>query len=572
MSTPSWPTGPSGSFNAATYLVDRHLEDGNGDRTAVRHAGSDLSYERLSAESARVAGALLRLGMRRGERVMCCMSDGPELLATVLGAFRAGIVVVPVSTMLTGKELGSILADCGARVLVCSSEFAEACAAALQASTEVSHLIVAGGAADGAGPDVPPRVVRLTWEEAADGLTPEDGGPVARTGEDTPALWLYTSGTTGMPKAAMHRHANIRHVCETYGRQVLGIRADDRCLSVAKLFFAYGIGNSAFFPLSAGATTVLEPRRPTPEVIAERVRADAPTLFFGVPTFYAAMLSADLPPELMSTVRLAVSAGEALPAPLLRRWQEHFGVDIIDGLGSTEALHIFLSNRPDDIGPGTSGYPVPGYELQIRDEHGAVRPPGEPGSLFVKGESIATGYWCRTETSRRVFQGDWLATGDTYVQDEDGRYTCLGRSNDMLKAGGIWVSPAEVESRLMEHEDVQEAAVVGVPDGEGLDKPVGYVVLGKGAAATPDELIAFCRDGLAHFKAPRRVVCVDSLPRTASGKLQRFKIRRLAAEDGDGRGHRPDADGSADTEGSTNTGGGQDTPAAAAPAGPQSTV
>jgi benzoate-CoA ligase family protein len=331
----------------------------------------------------------------------------------------------------------------------------------------------------------------------------------------------------------MHRHANIRHVCETYGSQVLGIRPDDRCLSVAKLFFAYGIGNSMFFPFSVGATTILEPRRPSPDVIAERVRADRPTLFFGVPTFYAGMLSAGLPGDLMSSVRLATSAGEALPAPLMQRWYDHFGVRIIDGLGSTEALHIFLSNRPDDIGPGTSGYPVPGYEVQIRDEHGEQRMPGEPGSLFVKGESIATGYWCRTETSRQVFQGDWLATGDTYVLDDEGRYTCLGRSNDMLKAGGIWVSPAEVESRLLEHDDVMEAAVVGVPDGQGLDKPVAYVVLADGADTDPDELVGFCRDGLAHFKAPRRVECIPELPRTATGKLQRFKVRQMAVESGE---------------------------------------
>jgi benzoate-CoA ligase family protein len=512
-------------FNAATYLVDRHVDSGRGDHTAVRYAGRDTSYAQLARDSAQVAGALLRLGMHRDERVMCCMADTPELLTTILGAFRAGLVAVPVSTMLTGKELGAILADSGARVLVCTSEFADAAAEALVAAPEVTHLVVVGGAE----PQVPSRVRRLGWEEALDDA-PADPVPAADTGEDTPALWLYTSGTTGMPKAAMHRHANIRHVCETYGSQVLGIRPDDRCLSVAKLFFAYGIGNSAFFPLSVGATTILEPRRPTPEVIAERVRADRPTLFFGVPTFYAGMLAADLPADVMSSVRLATSAGEALPAPLMQRWSDHFGATIIDGLGSTEALHIFLSNRPDDIGPGTSGYPVPGYELQVRDEHGEVCPPGQPGSLFVKGESIATGYWCRTQTSRQVFQGDWLATGDTYVQDDDGRYTCLGRSNDMMKAGGIWVSPSEVETRLLEHDDVIEAAVVGVPDGQGLDKPVAYVVLGEGATATPEELVGFCRDGLAHFKAPRRVVCIDALPRTATGKLQRFKVREMAAE------------------------------------------
>ncbi len=515
-------------FNAATYLVDRHVDGGRGDHPAIRFDGRDISYRRLRDDTARVAGALRRLGLHRDERVLCCMSDTPQLATTILAAFRSGLVATPVSTMLTGKELGAILADSGARVVVCTSEFADAAAEAVAIAPEATHLVVVGGAE----PEVPQRVTRMTWDEALDGVTPEDDH-VAPTNDDTPALWLYTSGTTGMPKAAMHRHANIRHVCETYGSQVLGIRPDDRCLSVAKLFFAYGIGNSMFFPFSVGATAVLEPRRPTPDVVAERVRADEPTLFFGVPTFYAGMLSAGLPGDLMSSVRLATSAGEALPAPLMQRWHDHFGVKIIDGLGSTEALHIFLSNRPDDIGPGTSGYPVPGYEVQIRDESGAPRKPGEPGSLFVRGESIATGYWCRTATSRQVFQGDWLATGDTYVLDEDGRYTCLGRSNDMLKAGGIWVSPAEVESRLLEHDDVMEAAVVGVPDGQGLDKPVAYVVLADGASAEPDELVGFCREGLAHFKAPRRVECIDELPRTATGKLQRFKVRQLAVESGE---------------------------------------
>ena len=515
-------------FNAATYLVDRHVDAGRGDHPALRFDGTDTSYRQLRDNVGRVAGALHRLGMHRDERVLCCMADTPELATTVLAAFRSGLVAVPVSTMLTGKELGAILVDSGARVVVCTSEFAGATAEAVAMAPEVTHVVVVGGA----DPEVPQRVTRLTWDEALDGVTSQDDH-VAPTGDDTPALWLYTSGTTGMPKAAMHRHANIRHVCETYGSQVLGIRPDDRCLSVAKLFFAYGIGNSMFFPFSVGATAILEPRRPTPDVVAERVRADRPTLFFGVPTFFAGMLSAALPGDLMSSVRLATSAGEALPAPLMQRWHDHFGVKIIDGLGSTEALHIFLSNRADDIGPGTSGYPVPGYEVQIRDEHGDLRKPGEPGSLFVKGESIATGYWCRTDTSRQVFQGDWLATGDTYVLDDDGRYTCLGRSNDMLKSGGIWVSPAEVESRLLEHDDVVEAAVVGVPDGEGLDKPVAYVVLSDGSATEPSELVGFCREGLAHFKAPRRVECIEELPRTATGKLQRFKVRQMAVESGE---------------------------------------
>ncbi len=513
-------------FNAATYLVDRHVDAGDGDRIAVRYEGTDTTYAQLSTQIARVAGALRRLGLRRGERVMCSMADTPELLTTVLGAFRAGMIAVPVNTMLTGKDLGDILADSEARVLVCTSEFADAAAAAVDKAPEVTHLVVAGDAK----PQVPEHAQRVSWEDAVDGVDPDSEGWAAATRDDTHALWLYTSGTTGMPKAAMHRHANIRHVYETYGTQVLGIQPDDRCLSVAKMFFAYGIVNSIFFPLAAGATTILEPRRPNPDTFAERVRADKPTLFFGVPTFYAGMLSANPPSDLMASVRLGTSAGEPLPGPLIERWKEHFGMDILDGLGSTEALHIFLSNRPDDIAPGTSGYAVPGYELQIRDDDGSIQKQGEPGSLFVKGESIALGYWARTATTREVFQGEWLATGDTYVQDENGRYTCLGRSNDMIKSGGIWVSPGEVEARLLEHSDVVEVAVVAVADSNGLDKPVGYVVLNDGATATAEELVAFCREGLAHFKAPRQIVLLDELPRTATGKLQRFRLREMPAE------------------------------------------
>jgi benzoate-CoA ligase family protein len=349
------------------------------------------------------------------------------------------------------------------------------------------------------------------------------------TGPDSPALWLYTSGTTGTPKAAMHRHANIRHVAETYARDVLRITADDVCFSVAKLFFAYGIGNAMFFPLSVGATTVLEPGRPTPELVATRIREDRPTLFFAVPTFYAAMLAADLPTDLLSSVRLCASAGEALPEQLYKRFTTRFGVDILDGIGSTEALHIFLSNREGDVRPGSSGRPVPGYEVELRDEEGRRVPAGVPGALFVRGESIATGYWCRTEATRKVFQGEWLRTGDTYVESEDGYFSCLGRSNDLLKAGGIWVSPTEVEARLLEHPAVAEAAVVGLPDAEGLDKPVACVVAVSGTTPSAEELIAWCRDGLASFKRPRAVVVVQELPKTATGKMQRFKVRELVA-------------------------------------------
>jgi benzoate-CoA ligase family protein len=515
------------TFNAGHYLVDRQVEAGNGERTAVRSGGHSLTYVDLQAQASHVAAALTALGVRREERVLMVMADGPELFTGILGAFRAGAVAVPVSTMLTGAELGKILADSGARVLLVTSEFAEAAAGAVAAAPEVTDVVVVGGA----DLPVPAHVRRHTWEDflAAAPGDPGDVRPPVATGPDSPALWLYTSGTTGTPKAAMHRHANIRHVAETYARDVLRITADDVCFSVAKLFFAYGIGNAMFFPLSVGATTVLEPGRPTPELVATRIREDRPTLFFAVPTFYAAMLAADLPTDLLSSVRLCASAGEALPEQLYKRFTTRFGVDILDGIGSTEALHIFLSNREGDVRPGSSGRPVPGYEVELRDEEGRRVPTGVPGALFVRGESIATGYWCRTEATRTVFQGEWLRTGDTYVESEDGYFSCLGRSNDLLKAGGIWVSPTEVEARLLEHPAVAEAAVVGLPDAEGLDKPVACVVAVPGTAPSAEELIAWCRDGLASFKRPRAVVVVQELPKTATGKMQRFKVRELVA-------------------------------------------
>jgi benzoate-CoA ligase family protein len=512
-------------FNAAAWLVDRHVEQGRGDRIAVRGTRT-LTYAGLSELSADVAASLRCLGMRRDDRVVFVMSDDVELLGGVLGAFRAGVVAVPVSTMLVAHELAKILADCGARVVCATHEYVEAVAAAVDLVPEVEHLVVSG-------PSDLPALAAATVRSWGDFITlgsegTEQDRVVAGTDEDAWALWLYTSGTTGSPKGAMHRHANIRHVCQCFGDQVLGIRAEDVCLSVAKLFFAYGLGNSAFFPLSAGATTVLEPRRPSAEVIAERVRADRPTIFCGVPTFFALLVASDLPDDTFASVRLATSAGEPLPAPLQRRFTERFGVQIIDGIGCTEALNTFLSNRPGDIQPGTTGRAVPGYELQLLDSTGELVPQGQPGTLHVRGESIALGYWRHTAASRQVFVGEWLNTGDTYLENDEGYYTCLGRSNDLIKSGGIWVTPSEVESRLLEHPLVIEAAVVGLMDADGLVKPVACVVTQD--QLTQEELIHWCRQELAHFKCPRAVVFADELPKTATGKLQRFKVRELVAQ------------------------------------------
>ncbi len=512
-------------FNAAHYLVDRHVDAGEGDRTAVLSGADRLSYADLRDQSAAFAAGLRALDVRTGERVLFVCSDRPELLVGLLGTWRHGAVAVPVSTMLTGPELAKVVVDSGARMLVATPEFTDSVSAAVQSAPELAHVVTVDGA------DVRPAHARTTtWDELLAAGSWQAGSVVASadTEGDTPALWLYTSGTTGTPKGAMHRHANIRAVCETYGRDVLRLRPDDVCFSVAKLFFAYGLGNTALFPLSVGATTVLEPRRPSPAVVAEVVRDTQPTLFFAGPTFFAALLAADLPEDTFRSVRLCASAGEALPASLYGRFTSRFGVDILDGIGSTEALHIFLSSTEGQVRPGTTGTPVPGYDVELRDEHGRPVPDDTPGALFVRGDSLASGYWCRTDATRAVFQGEWLATGDTYSRSPDGYYTCLGRSNDLLKAGGIWVSPTEVEDRLLQHPAVVEAAVVGVPDSNELDKPVAYVVLAPGASADEADLVAWCRDGLAAFKRPRAVLLVDELPKTATGKIQRFRLREQA--------------------------------------------
>jgi benzoate-CoA ligase family protein len=521
----------SDHFNAADYLVHRHLAEGRGDELAVHDAAGGLTYADLSSLVRTVSAALRSLGLHRDDRVLLVMSDDVPMLSAILGAFNAGLVAVPVSTMLNGAELGTIIADSGARTVACTDEFTTSLTEALTAAPDVEHVVHVG---DPAALDAGSGYQLHDWDSfiaagAAALAADPSSGVTEPTVEDSWALWLYTSGTTGLPKAAMHRHANIRYVCETYGHQVLGITSGDTTFSVAKLFFAYGIGNSLFFPFSVGASTVLEARRPSPQVVLERLQRERPTLFFAVPTFYAALVASDLPDDAFASVRWCASAGEPLPAPLQKRFTDRFGVEVLDGIGSTEALHIFLSNRPGDIRPGTTGKPVPGYDVEVRDTDGAPAAPGQPGALFVRGDSIALGYWHRTEASRQVFQGSWLSTGDTYVRDEDGYFRCLGRNSDMLKAGGIWVSPAEVESRLLEHPRVREAAVVGVADEDDLVKPVAVVVA---TGVTPEELITWCRDGLAHFKAPRQVVFADDLPKTATGKLQRFKVRALLVESG----------------------------------------
>ena len=506
-------------FNACEYLIDRRIVAGDGARVAVTGAGGELTYAELHDRVLRTGHGLRAIGLEPEQRLLMFMTDTPEFVVVFLAALRIGAVPVPVSTMVHADGLAELLLDSRARVLAVTAPFGEVAGDALRAAPEVHAVITAGASVETTVP-----VHRLDELAAS-----EPDTYVYTTTADSPAFWLYTSGTTGSPKAAMHRHGAVQVVCETYGAQVLGITADDRCLSAAKAFFAYGLGNSVLFPLSVGAAAVLEPGASKPDLMVDRVTKYGATLFFAGPTFFANMLRAELPGDALAGVRLAASAGEALPESLYRRWTGHFGVDILDGIGMTEMLHIFLSNRVGEVRPGTTGVAVPGYDLRIVDEAGHDVAAGTPGTLLVRGASAATGYWSRYDASRLVFQGEWLRTGDTYVQDEHGYYACLGRTNDMLKASGMWVSPSEVEGRLLAHDAVAQAVVVAALDTDGLEKPVAYVVLTAGRTAGEHELIAFCREGLPSYKRPRRVVFVDSYPTTATGKIRRVELRDRAA-------------------------------------------
>ena len=497
-------------FNACEYLLDRRLAAGDGPRTALAGPEGDINYADLHDRVCRTAAGLKAAGLRPEQRILMVMADSPRFVVMYLAAMRIGAIPVPVSTMLRADGIADLLRDSRAAFLAVTHEFA---AVATSAAAAVSSVRLLGEA---------------EFDELASAVQDQT---VYDSGPDTPAFWLYTSGTTGVPKAAMHRHGSVREVCETYGAQVLGIRPDDRCLSAAKAFFAYGLGNSVLFPLSVGASSVLVPQPSKPDLIAETAVKHGATLFFAGPTFFAGMLRAGLPGDALGGVRLAASAGEALPASLYQRWTSHFGVDILDGIGMTEMLHIFLSNQPGSVKPGTTGVAVPGYELKLVDEETGteITGPDTPGTLYVRGASTATGYWSSYDASRRVFQGEWLRTGDTYTRDADGCYACLGRTGDMIKASGIWVSPMEVEERLLAHPGVAQTVVVAATDADGLEKPVAYVVLAEGATATEDELIEHCREGLPSFKRPRAVVFTDGFPTTATGKIRRVELRERAA-------------------------------------------
>jgi 4-hydroxybenzoate-CoA ligase len=507
----------AGSYNAVTWLLDRNVDEGRTKKLAFTDTVSELTYGDLQKQSRRIANLLRRLGVRREERVAMIMLDTVDFPAVFLGAIRAGIVPVPLNTLLTSDQYAYVLADCRARVLFVSEALLPVVKDMVGRMSDLDHVIVSGSAAHG-------------YKKLSDELAGEsDVFTTAATHADEPAFWLYSSGSTGMPKGVRHLHSNLAATADTYASQVLGIREDDVCLSAAKLFFAYGLGNALTFPMSVGATTVLNSERPTPATMFALMSKYSPTIFFGVPTLFSAMLNDEtLARERGGTrLRICTSAGEALPESVGNAWKARFGVDILDGVGSTELLHIFLSNAPGDIKYGTSGRPVPGYRIRLVNEAGADVPDGEVGELLVDAPSAGEGYWNQRSKSRRTFEGHWTRTGDKYVRDAEGRFTFCGRSDDMFKVSGIWVSPFEVESALITHPAVLEAAVVPEADPEGLLKPKAFVVL-RAAAKTDglqDALKEHVKQKIGVWKYPRWIEVVDALPKTATGKIQRFKLR-----------------------------------------------
>ncbi len=508
---------PGQPYNAAADLIDRNLR--HPERIAVVDESGQHTYAALAERVNRAGHALRALGVQEEQRVLLCMLDTIDFPAAFWGAIKMGAVPVPVNTLLTTAEYDFLLRDSRARVLIVSAALLEKLTPILRNQPFLREVVVSGGAPPAGTHAFTDLVARASAQ-----LAP------AQTTADDVAFWLYSSGSTGTPKGAMHLQGDLVKTAELYARDVLGIREDDVVFSAAKLFFAYGLGNAMTFPFSVGATAVLLSERPTPGGVMRVLREHQSTIFYAVPTLFAAILADPQNGRASGSQRLrfCVSAGEALPKEIGERWRERFGVDILDGIGSTEMLHIFLSLHPGDVRYGTTGKPVPGYQLSIVDEQDQPVPRGTIGELKVKGPTSAIGYWNNRAKSLTTFHGPWTLTGDKYLQDADGYYVYCGRSDDMLKVGGQWVSPAEVESALIGHPAVLEVAVVAAQDEHGLVKPKAFVVPKPGMTASlalVEELQRFVKDRLAPYKYPRWIEFTDALPKTATGKIQRFKLR-----------------------------------------------
>jgi 4-hydroxybenzoate-CoA ligase len=516
-----WPQ-PSGAYNAASDFVDRHALEGRGEKLAFVDPNRSLTYGQLQARCNRFANALPRLGIGRERRVMMIMLDTCEFPVVFWGAIKAGVVAVPINTMLTLEQWEYMIEDSRSDAVVISAGLLDRARPVLDAISARRHLHVI--VADGA-----PGPTDIGLDQLIVGCS--DDAQCASTNADETAFWLYSSGSTGNPKGTRHVHSSPYWSALSYGVGILGITEEDVGFSVAKLFFAYGLGNSMNFPMAVGAATILSPDRQTPDTVIATLRQHNPTLFYCVPTLYASLLAH---PEMgkgagSNRLRMCLSAGEALPADVGKRWEEKAGCEILDGLGSTEMLHIFCSNRAGKVRYGSSGTAIPNYEARLVDDDGREVERGEIGELLIKGPTAAEAYWNQRDRSRRTFAGEWTRTGDKYRQDADGYYYCCGRTDDMFKVSGIWVSPFEVESALISHASVLEAAVVGLEDSDGLLKPKAFIVLKSTSAENNDalmeELKAHVKANAGPWKYPRWIEFRTELPKTATGKIQRFKLR-----------------------------------------------
>ncbi|KUO78321.1 MAG: 4-hydroxybenzoate--CoA ligase [Desulfosporosinus sp. BRH_c37] len=507
-------------FNATNLFVDRHIEEGRGAKVAIYYLDEQITYSEVQEKVNQTGNALKEIGVGLEDRIMLLLLDCPEFVYSFFGAMKIGAVPIPTNTLLKPEDYEYLLNDSRAKVIVVSEDLLENITAIRNDLLYLRKIIVVGKPAEDC----------LSFDSLVKDKSTEL--ETANTGKDDAAFWLYSSGTTGFPKGVVHLHHDMEVSAELYAKGVLQISENDITYSVAKLFFAYGLGNGLYFSFYVGASTVLSPNRPLPEHVYSTIVKYKPTLFFGVPSSYAAMVQLAGAKEKydLSSIRYCASAGEPLPKVVFDRWLEKWNLEILDGIGSTEILHIFISNMPGDIRPGSTGKIVPGYKAKIIDEEGNVVPAGDVGTLMIKGHSTAAYYWNKHEKTIETFIGKWINTGDQYYQDNDGFFWYVGRGDDMIKAGGIWVSPVEVEYCLLEHPAVFESGVIGRADEDGLIKPKAFVVLQEGYEPSGDleiELSLFVKSKIAPYKFPRWLEFVSDLPRTATGKIQRFKLRQI---------------------------------------------